>query len=239
MIIDILVLIVLLISAGIAFMRGFIREVLTIAGVVGGLAASYYGGPHLKPHMYGWFGIEEGVEPERLFDILPYDILADVLSYAAIFIVVVAILSFVSHSLAEFARKVGLGAVDRSLGFLFGLFRAVVLLGLIYLLPYTFIDKESRDGFMEESKSQIYLEYVAKVMSGFLPENVEEQANEVLKQGEGALDARKTLEEIDLLKRDEEPAPNESNSDNGDGYNDQFRDKMNQLIDQNSGLSDP
>jgi len=126
MVIDIIVLVILLISAGIAFMRGFIREVLTIAGVIGGLAAAYFGAPILKPHMRGWFGVEEGVVPERLFGILPYDVLADALSYGLIFIIVVTVLSFVSHSLAEWARRTGLGAIDRSLGFLFGLIRGIL-----------------------------------------------------------------------------------------------------------------
>ena len=39
MFLDIAVLVVLIISAGIAFFRGFIREALTIVGVVGGAVA--------------------------------------------------------------------------------------------------------------------------------------------------------------------------------------------------------
>jgi len=236
MIIDLLVIIVLLISAGIAFMRGFIREVLTITGVVGGLAAAYFWAPLLKPHMRGWFGVEEGVEPERLFDILPYDVLADVLSYGLIFIVVVTVLSFISHSLAEFARRIGLGAVDRSMGFLFGLVRGVLLLGLIYLLPYTFTDKESRDDFMAESKSQIYLEKIAGAMAAYLPEGVEKQAEEALSQGEKTMSAREKLQQIELLRKDEseEPSDLKERSENRNGYSEEFRDDMDQLIDEKS-----
>ena len=49
MILDILVTAVLLVSAIIAFFRGLILEVLTILGVVGGLAAAYFGGPIFSP----------------------------------------------------------------------------------------------------------------------------------------------------------------------------------------------
>ena len=236
MIIDLLVIIVLLISAGIAFMRGFIREVLTIAGVVGGLAAAYFGGPLLKPHMRDWFGVEEGVEPERLFGVLPYDLLADVLSYGLIFIVVVTILSFISHSLAELARRIGLGAIDRSLGFLFGLVRGLLLLGLIYLLPYTFVDKESRDEFMDESKSQVYLEKIAGAMASYLPEDVEEQAREAMEQGEQGMNAREKLQQIELLKKDDaqEQTDLKEPSENRNGYSEEFRDDMDQLIDERS-----
>lgn len=152
MIADIFVLAVLLISGLIAFLRGFIREVLTIAGVVGGLAAAYLGGPLLMPHMHGWFGIEEGAEVERLFEILPYGIIADALSYGAIFIIVVIILSIQSHLLAEWAKKIGLGAIDRTLGFVFGVVRGIILLGLLYLPVHFFVDQERKEEFLARVK---------------------------------------------------------------------------------------
>ena len=78
MVFDVIVLIVLLVSALIAFLRGAIREMLTILGVVGGMAAAWYAGPLLIPHMEGWLGVQEGVEPEKLLGVLPYDILAKI-----------------------------------------------------------------------------------------------------------------------------------------------------------------
>lgn len=241
MIIDIIVLVILLISAGIAFMRGFIREVLTIAGVVGGLAAAYFGAPSLKPHMRGWFGVEDGVVPERLFGVLPYDVLADALSYGLIFIVVVTVLSFISHSLAEWARRTGLGAIDRSMGFLFGLIRGILLLGLLYLPIHLFVEQEAKDAWFVDSKTHFYLEKVASGMAAYLPEDAESQLNEAAEQGEKIMDAREKLEEIELLKNDDEnPSmpneglPNEANTPNG--YNEEFRDNMDQLIDEKSRL---
>ncbi len=250
MVIDILVLVVLLISAGIAFMRGFIREVLTIAGVGGGLAAAYYGAPMLKPHMRGWFGVEEGIEPERLFGILPYDVLADALSYGAIFIVVVTVLSFVSHSLAEWARRVGLGAVDRSMGFLFGLIRGILLLGLLYLPVHLFVEQNAKADWFESSRTHFYLEKVAIAMAKYLPEETREQAEAAMAEAEKMRDAREALEEIDLLKPNDDSADADEDvrvnplgikdgikdRDNRslDGYDDAFRDGMDALIDQTS-----
>ena len=246
MIIDIIVLVILLISAGIAFMRGFIREVLTIAGVVGGLASAYFGAPHLKPHMRGWFGVEEGVVPERLFGVLPYDILADALSYGLIFIIVVTVLSFISHSLAEWARRTGLGAIDRSMGFLFGLIRGILLLGLLYLPVHLFVDAEAKEGWFKDSKSHFYLERVSSGMASYLPENPETAAQAGIAEGEKIMDAREKLEQIQLLQKKDEgglvpPAsldevrlPNGSDSPNG--YSDEFRDGMDQLIDEKSRI---
>ena len=221
-------------------MRGFIREVLTIAGVVGGLAAAYFGAPMLKPQMRGWFGVEEGVVPERLFGILPYDVLADALSYGLIFIVVVTILSFISHSLAEWARRTGLGAIDRSMGFLFGLIRGILLLGLLYLPVHLFVEQEAKDGWFENTKSHFYLEKVAGAMAAYLPEDTEGQLNEAAEQGEKIMDAREKLQEIELLKKDEDGnfVPPEEVPENiqNNGYNEEFRDNMDQLIDEKSRL---
>ncbi|MCB1650478.1 MAG: CvpA family protein [Alphaproteobacteria bacterium] len=236
MIIDIIVLAVLLISALIAFLRGFIREVLTIAGVVGGLAAAYFGGPHLIPHMAGWLGIKEGEEVKRLFDIIPYDLLATVLSYGAIFIVVVIILSIVSHFLAETAKKFGLGAIDRTLGFIFGLLRGVVILGLLYMPVHLFVEQDAKESWFANSKTQFYLEKTSAFLAGFLPEDTTKALKEEAEKMEDTNATRKKLEEIDLLKKqeDQQATPAQPESNNGEGYNDEFRQNMDQLIEENA-----
>lgn len=240
MIVDILVLVVLLISALIAFIRGLIREVLTITGVFGGLAAAYFGGPLLQPHMRDWFGVEDGVEPDRLMGFLPYDIVADALSYGVIFILVVIILSIISHFLAEGVRNLGLGAIDRTLGFIFGLLRGIVILGLLYLPVHLFIDDETKEGLFEGSSTQFYLERTAEVMAEWIPESAKEKAEEGIEELEGINETRQKLEEIDLLKKDgEEPLQSEPEDENSpeeiiDGYSDEFRDNMDQLFENES-----
>lgn len=236
MIIDIIALVILLISAGIAFMRGLIREVLTIAGVVGGLAAAYFGAPLLIPYMLGWFGVEEGVEPERLFGVLPYDIVATALSYGLIFIVVVVVLSLISHSLAEWAKSNGLGAIDRSFGFLFGLLRGILLLGVLYMPVHLFVNDETKKSWFANSRAHFYIDKVSTAMSFYIPKNAEEQLQEAATQGEKIIDAREKLQQIDLLKKDDvESDPNASSStptSTPNGYNEEFRDGMDQLFDQ-------
>lgn len=233
MIFDILVLIVLFISAGIAFMRGFIREVLTIAGVIGGLAAAYFGAPYAIPFVRGWLGVVEGEKPEKLFDILPYDVLADILTYGGIFIIVVIVLSLISHTLAESAKAIGLGAVDRTLGFIFGLVRGVILLGLLYLPVHLFIAEESKENWFKDSRTQIYLEKTAQAMEDLLPEDAEQKATEALETGKETNAIREKLKNIELLKPSEEKLKEEEQK--LDGYNEEFRDQMNELFEEKSG----
>src|SRR3989344_691188 len=109
MFVDVVILGVLIVSAVFAFLRGFIREVLTILGVVGGLAASLSFGKQLIPMMSNWIGVDKDAkEPQTLFDILPYTVLAEVLAYGSIFLIVVIVLSLISGLLAKWARTIGL-----------------------------------------------------------------------------------------------------------------------------------
>lgn len=230
MIIDIIVVAVLLISAIIAFLRGLIREVLTIAGVGGGLFAAYVGGPVLNPQMRDWLGVKEGEEIEKLFGVLPYDVVAIVLSYGLVFIVVVIILSVISHFLAESIKKLGLGAVDRTFGFIFGLLRGVLLLGLLYLPAYLFIDTETKDTYMEGSKTRFYLEKTSEAIAGFIPESATEEMGKNAEELSKTLSAGEGFKEIDLLKEHRERMETDESADENGGYDAEFRDKMDQLF---------
>lgn len=242
MIVDILVLAALLISALIAFFRGFIREILTIGGVVGGALAAYVGGPMLNPLMSGWIGVPE-VVPEgeampMLFDVLPYNIVADVLSYGAIFIVVVIVLSVLSHFMAEGARSLGLGPIDRTLGFIFGVARAVLLLGILYLPVHFFIDQDTKDAWFKNSKTHFYVETVSKTIAHYIPNSTVEDVQGNIDKAEELDQTRKKLQEINLLKGNEAPAPGglttptpETTKDSH-GYDQEFRGQMNELIEQ-------
>lgn len=201
MIIDLIVIALLLISAGIAFFRGFIREVLTIIGVAGGLLAAYYGGPHLIPLMSSWLGIVEGEEIPKLFDLIPYNLIAAALAYGSIFILVVIILSIISHMLAGWARAVGLGAVDRTFGVIFGIARGIFILALIYLPVSMIVPEETMAKWFEGSKTHVYIEATSKWMKKFVPEDMtdglEEQTDNASESVAKA--TREKLQDMDIL----------------------------------------
>jgi membrane protein required for colicin V production len=227
MIIDVLVLVALLISAGVAFFRGFIREILTIAGVVGGMAAAYWGGPKLNIHMRGWLGVEDNPEePQKLFDLIPYELVSTAVSYGLIFIIVVITISIISHFLAEKAQNVGLGAIDRTFGVIFGLIRAVLLLGILYMPLYALVERDIREDWFKGSHSHTYIQATAHWLSGFIPaeglkvkkEELEEQTSEKAKAHLNTA-VQKRLE--DGKKKNNE-----------DGYNETFRQEMDHLFEQ-------
>lgn len=241
MIFDIIVLGVLLVSAIIAFLRGFIREVLTIMGVVGGAAAAFAFGGKFSPVMLGWLTADTpaGEEPKDIFGVVPPELMADVLAYGAIFVVVVLALSIISHFMSGWARAIGLGAVDRSFGALFGIVRGAVIITLVYLPVFLIFEKPTRASWFEGSKTNQYVESAAGWAAQFVPENATEDLKKKAeeKTEQVAEDARERLLNIDGL-RQEESAPADG-AESGTGYEQQQRRDMNELMLDNADDTPP
>ncbi len=234
---DLVILGVLLVSAVFAFLRGFIREVLTILGVVGGLAAALAFGKQLVPLMSDWIGVDpKAEEPQMLMGVVPYTIVAEVLAYGSIFLVVVIVLSVVSNLLAGWARTIGLGAIDRTLGVIFGIARGVLVLAVLYLLPYLLFEPESRKDWFKDSRLMVYIEQTSAWLAEFLPDsvkdtnpaNVGDKANELTKA------TRDKLKDLDLLKGDEEDKP--ALNPDEEGYGHDTRQDMQELIEEQTDV---
>ena len=255
MFIDIIVLIVLLVSSIIAFLRGFIREILTITGILGGLVAAYFAGPLVIPLMRGWLGVpsdtatnaaESGTEAaSKLFGIIPYEYVADALAYGSVFIIFVLILSFISHFLAELAGKMGLGMLDRTLGVVFGIIRGLVLVGLLYMPFYVGGTQEQKKEWLAGSKTGPYLETVSGWLYQFFPQVLKADAAKISDDASKVNAARELLEKQGLLENSEGDNKGENSGkssgksgDNDKGYTDEFRNQMDKLIRDKSSGSD-
>ncbi|HMA49998.1 MAG TPA: CvpA family protein, partial [Magnetospirillaceae bacterium] len=108
-----------LVSGVFALMRGFVYEVLAMAGWVLAALAALWGLPYIRPL----------IAPH-----ISNATIADVAGGAAIFLVVLLVSSFITHSISRQVRKSAVSAVDRSLGFAFGLVRGLVLASLCYMV---------------------------------------------------------------------------------------------------------
>ena len=228
MIVDIVVGVVVLVSALISFMRGFIREVLTIAGVVGGILAAVFFGPPLAPTVRGWFGVVEDkdVDAGKLFGLIPMEFVADAVTYGAIFIIVVIILYIITHFISGAAKAVGLGPVDRTLGVVFGIARALVLLGLLYMPINVLIPQSNKEALFEGSATHGLIQEVSNAMAGFLPdyETVKQEADDQFKN---------KLQETDLLsggKKDETIEVVPLDKQDQEGYQDEQRERLDELF---------
>ncbi len=229
---DIAVVAVVLISVVIAVLRGFIREVLTILGLVGGAAAAYVLGPLLVSTTRGWLGVaENSEEPQVFMGMVPYTLLAEVLAYGIVFIVFVIILSILSHFLSKFVQSIGLGAVDRALGAVFGLARAALVLGLLYLPFYYMIEgDEQKEEWFPNSKSQVYVEATSRFIDGYIPKVAQDAVQAGAEEASKVSEARKKMEELDILRGEQDEPKQENQSTPKKGYTEEFREGMDELI---------
>ncbi len=118
-VVDLVAGLVILVSAGLAAWRGLMRETLAILSwvVAAYLAILFY--PTFRPMVRGF------ISPAWL---------ADTADFIALFVIVLVPLSFVSFRMAENVKKSEIGPVDRALGFVFGIGRGLVIVGLAYIV---------------------------------------------------------------------------------------------------------
>ena len=162
---DLIVIAVLLVSALLAFSRGFMRELFSVAGWVGAIFATLYGFSYVKPYTRQWISI---------------DLLADAAGGAAIFITTLIVLTLVSNALTGQVRDSALGAVDRSLGFLFGLFRGVIIVCLAYLLVDWILPKDEQPEWLRSARTIPLVEKGAGLLKQLIPENTMEKTSETM-----------------------------------------------------------
>ena len=111
---DLGLLAVILISALLAMLRGFTREILAIASWIAAAAAGVYLHPFLVPYL----------KPYSLF---AKDWIAALAAGTIIFFVALILVSIITVNLSDAVLDSKVGALDRSLGFLFGAARGFIL----------------------------------------------------------------------------------------------------------------
>jgi len=115
---DLVVAGVVLLSGLLAFLRGFVREVLSAGAWLGSGAAAFFGYPLLAPYL------QPHVEPPWI---------ADAGAAGIVFLITLLVLSLASGWIGDMVQDSRLGAVDRSLGLLFGLGRGAVIVAVAFI----------------------------------------------------------------------------------------------------------
>ncbi len=192
--VDILVAVVLLLSAVLAFSRGVVREVLGVGAWIGAAFATIYGFPHLRPFAR---------------DLVESQLLADAGAALVIFLIALILLVVISQIIASRIQGSRLGALDRTLGFIFGLARGAALLCLAYMLFVWAMAPEDRPPWIAKARTMPYIVKGAEAIRSVVPDEIEEKAaSAVRQQSETSSDALKALREYEALKNPP-PAPPE------------------------------
>jgi membrane protein required for colicin V production len=154
---DLVVLGVLLLSGVLALARGFVKEVLGIAGWVGAAIAALKLFPYVQP-----------IARKHI----PYQLAADVLAGAGVFLIVLVTLSLISNAIARRVRESDIGALDRSLGFVFGLLRGALVLSLAYLALVQFVSPKDQPAWIVEARSLPIIAYGAGLVASIAPSEI-------------------------------------------------------------------
>jgi membrane protein required for colicin V production len=152
--IDIAVIILLLASGLFALLRGFVYEVLAMAGWVLAALAALWGLQYVRPY----------IQPH-----IANSMIADVVGGAAIFLLVLLVSSFITHGIARQVRKSAVSAVDRSLGFAFGLVRGLALASLCFMAVNVVMAPDEEPAVLSAAKSRPLLAAGARLIQSLVP----------------------------------------------------------------------
>src|SRR6188472_1850165 len=202
---DLILLVVMLISALLAMVRGFMREVLSIASWAAAAILTLYAYPKLKPIVLQYFSNE---------------IVASAICIGGVFLGTLLIVSIVTIKISDTILDSRVGALDRTLGFLFGLARGLVIVVVAFLFFAWLVPDRSQPDWVRSAKSRVVLQGTGDWLMSMLPDDPE---STILKR----LKKNKPEDE----QTDAEPAQPGS----GDGYSKPARDSLKKLIEKPAG----
>lgn len=154
---DLGVLAVIVLSAIFAFARGFVREALSIVAWVGAAFIT----------LRGFNAAFTIVDP-----IVKNPLLSQLIAGFGLFVISLIVLTIITSIIARYVRTSALSAIDRTLGFLFGIARGVLIVSLAYLLLDAAVAKDDRPAWVQQAKSAPFLHWGADELKVFLPEQL-------------------------------------------------------------------
>ncbi|MCW5695360.1 MAG: CvpA family protein [Bauldia sp.] len=156
---DAIVLAVVLISALLAMVRGFVREVLSVASWVLAALAAFYFYESLLGVIYP--------------NLIASETIATIVAVAVIFFVALIIATWITIRIADFVIDSRVGAVDRLLGFVFGAARGVLLLVIAFFFFSWLVPLDEQPDWIANAETRPMLDNLGEQLVSVLPEDVE------------------------------------------------------------------
>lgn len=158
-ILDGIILAVVLLSAVLAMMRGFLREVLSIGSWLAAAAGAYFLYPALLPFAKQY---------------ITEDVFATAAVIGILFFLILILVSYLTMKLSDAVADSAIGPLDRTLGFLYGGARAVLLF-VIAGLFFNFFIPENAPQWVADSRSKPLLDELGADLLAILPDDPEGQ----------------------------------------------------------------
>ena len=159
-----------LVSAVLAMVRGFSREVLSIASWVAAAVAAYY--------------FHQGVVP-YLAPYIDNETVQRAAAAAIVFFIALIVVTVITMKIADFIIDSRIGALDRTLGFLYGAARGILVVA-VGLLFFSWLVGPNPPAWIAQAKSLPLLEGVGDWLESLLPDDPENSILDRLKPNDDA-----------------------------------------------------
>ncbi len=153
---DLGVLAVVFISALLSMMRGFTREVLAIGSWAAAAAAAYYFYPYVLPHL----------EPY-----IHKATVAQAVAAAIVFFATLIVVSLFTVRFSDMILDSKIGALDRTLGFVFGMARGFLLAVVAFWIFNWLVGDKQAPDWVQTAKTRPALIETAHRLIALLPED--------------------------------------------------------------------
>jgi membrane protein required for colicin V production len=155
---DIFLLVVMLISGLLAMIRGFMREILSIGAWGIAALATLYSYSRVLPMAKQYFNS---------------DMVATGVSVGGIFLITLLIVSIITVRISDMILDSRVGALDRTLGFLFGLGRGLIIVVVAFLFFSWLVPERSQPEWVRSAKSKVVLQSTGQWLMSMLPDDPE------------------------------------------------------------------
>ncbi len=139
---------VIILSALLAYSRGFVREGMAILGWVLAAVLAFVFAPQVEPLVK-----EIPVLGDYLSDSCELAVIA---AFAAVFAVALVIVSLFTPLFASMVQQSALGGIDQALGFIFGVLRGILLVAIAFFVYETVMVNQSIDMVDQSRSAQVF-----------------------------------------------------------------------------------
>ncbi|MCW5680456.1 MAG: CvpA family protein [Xanthobacteraceae bacterium] len=162
---DMGLLAVMLISGVLAMVRGFLREVFSIASWVLAALAAVYGYQRVLPYVKQYVN---------------NDLIATGIAAGGIFLITLLIVSLITVKISDMVLDSRIGALDRTLGFIFGLARGLIVMVVAFIFFLWLVPEKSLPSWAAEARSFHILKNTGDWLISVLPDDIEARVRSIL-----------------------------------------------------------
>lgn len=162
---------VIFVSSLLAMLRGFTREVLAIASWAAAALAALYFHPLVVPYLKPY---------------ISKDTIALAAAAGIVFFVALIIVSIVTVRISDMILDSKVGALDRSLGFLFGAARGLLLCAVAFIFFNWLVPEKTQPEWVKNAKMRPLLSVTGDQIMALLPDDPESILAKLKKSKPGA-----------------------------------------------------